>query len=437
MSLAARLGRWLVLAAAAVPTLVQPGAPRLATPGTVASKDTPASAAFPTARTEAWQPIGPLGDSCQQATGRRLHVGPQHALQRPSQAAAAARDGDVVLIDAGTWRGDVATWPQHRLTICAVGGPVHLHADGQHAGGKGIWVLRGRDVLVDGIQFHGATVPDQNGAGIRAEGDGLTLRHVGFFDNQNGILGPSNGTLTVQRAVFARNGVADPALQQGHGRTHQLYTGGSHVRVLESLFTDGRVGHHIKSRARRTEVENTVILDGPDGTASYLVEAPDGGELLLRGNQLHKGPRASNAVMVRLGAEQMADGRTHRLVLLHNTWVSDRPATRLVVARLGVQQVLLAGNLWASLHPLLSVVNGEVTEVLAQRDNRTLPRSHLPAAADLAKAGFWPVAAAAADTALPALADPAYLWDAPRPRESRRIAPLPGPRHAGALQAPP
>lgn len=445
----ARRRWWQVLAPVLLACTALPGPPAAGARPAHTGPDKPSAAAThqpasPTARRDAapdatpdagWQPIGPLGQSCEQAPGRRLRVGPQQPLQRPSQAAATAQDGDVVLIEAGNWRGDVATWPQNRLTICAVGGPVHLHADGQHAGGKGIWVVRGRGVLIDGIHFHGAAVPDQNGAGIRAEGDGLTLRHVGFFDNQNGILGPNHGDLTVQRATFARNGVADPALQQGHGRTHQVYTGGRHVRILESLFVEGRVGHHIKSRAQRTEVQNTVILDGPDSTASYLVEAPDGGELLLRGNLLHKGPRASNAVMVRLGAEQMADGRTHRLHLLHNTWVSDRPATRLVLARLGVQQVLLAGNLWASQHPLLSVVNGEVGEVLVQQHNRTLPRSHLPATAQLATQGFWPLLDA--DTTLPTLADPAYQWDAPRPREARAIAPLPGPRRAGALQAPP
>ena len=39
-----------------------------------------------------------------------LHVGPTEPYKLPSQAAAAARDGDAIKIDAGTYAGDVARW---------------------------------------------------------------------------------------------------------------------------------------------------------------------------------------------------------------------------------------------------------------------------------------------------------------------------------------
>src|SRR4051812_885037 len=54
--------------------------------------------------------------------GRTLRVGPGRALTTPSAAAAVARNGDTVLIDAGTYAGDVATWTQDDLTLRAVGG---------------------------------------------------------------------------------------------------------------------------------------------------------------------------------------------------------------------------------------------------------------------------------------------------------------------------
>jgi len=41
---------------------------------------------------------------------RTWRVGPDRELRAPSAAAAVARDGDTVLIDAGTYVGDVATW---------------------------------------------------------------------------------------------------------------------------------------------------------------------------------------------------------------------------------------------------------------------------------------------------------------------------------------
>src|SRR5262245_41034906 len=108
--------------------------------------------------------------------GRILKVGPGKAYKVPSQAAAAAKDGDVVEIDAGIYNGDVAVWSANRLVLKGVGGRAHLKVAGQNAQGKGIWVLAGNDTTVENIEFSGARVPDENGAGIRLEGDGLTIQ---------------------------------------------------------------------------------------------------------------------------------------------------------------------------------------------------------------------------------------------------------------------
>ena len=56
------------------------------------------------------------------------------------------------------------------LTICGGAGRARLYADGNNAGGKGIWVVYGSNFLVENVDFHDATVPDRNGAGIRAQG---------------------------------------------------------------------------------------------------------------------------------------------------------------------------------------------------------------------------------------------------------------------------
>ena len=117
-----------------------------------------------------------------------LEVGPGRALTRPSQAAAIAQDGDVVAIDAGTYTGDVATWRANGLTLRGVGGRAHLVANGQSAQGKAIWVIQGNNTTVEAIEFSGAAVRDRNGAGIRQEGAGLTVRDCSFHDNENGIL---------------------------------------------------------------------------------------------------------------------------------------------------------------------------------------------------------------------------------------------------------
>jgi hypothetical protein len=56
--------------------------------------------------------------------------------------------------------------------------------------------------------------------------------------------------------------------------------------VKNSHFVESREGHHIKSRAQRTEVIGNDIQDGPRGTASYLVDIPEGGSLVIEGNTL-------------------------------------------------------------------------------------------------------------------------------------------------------
>ena len=113
-------------------------------------------------------------------------VGPQRGLHAPpSDAAAVARGGDVVRIltsmsTARIWRAD-------RLVLVTPAGEAHLRD--RACAGKAIWVISGADVTVENIAFSGARVPDQNGAGLGAEGRSLTdaLRRR-FFDNENGIL---------------------------------------------------------------------------------------------------------------------------------------------------------------------------------------------------------------------------------------------------------
>jgi hypothetical protein len=129
--------------------------------------------------------LSTLGASAQSVTSisidhlaapvRLLQVGPGKEFAKPSEAAAIAQDGDIIEIDAGVYPGDVAKWWANNLTIRGVGGYAHLRADGQHAEGKAIWVIKGDNTTIEWIEFSGATVPDQNGAGIRQEGDNLTI----------------------------------------------------------------------------------------------------------------------------------------------------------------------------------------------------------------------------------------------------------------------
>ena len=254
----------------------------------------------------------------------------------PSQAARDAVDGDVIEILTGTYPRDAAVWKQNDLTIRAVGGGrAHLQSFGVTEQGKAIWVIQGDRVTIEGIEFSGARVPDRNGAGIRHEGDGLTVRDCYFHDNENGILGgrsPENDVV-IEHSEFARNGAGD-------GRTHNIYIGAA--RSLELRYSrvhHARVGHNVKSRAARTLIEDNLIYDAQDGTSSYAIDTPNGGDVTIRRNYVQQGPGSDNRNLISYGAEGIK--YTHnRFTVADNILVNGQgPEGRLVRAR-GVEPAL-------------------------------------------------------------------------------------------------
>jgi hypothetical protein len=249
---------------------------------------------------------------------RTWRVGPERALTTPSAAAAVAGDGDTVLIDPGTYAGDVATWTQDDLTLRGDGGRAHLRADGNDAQGKAIWVIAGDRTTVDRIELSGAAVADRNGAGIRQEGTDLTVTRSWFHDNENGILTGADpeSDVVIRRSRFFRNGFGD-------GYSHNLYVGAVRsLTVTGSWLAAADTGHELKSRAVRTTIVANRISDG-DGTASYSIDLPNGGLSLVAGNVVVQGPRSENPALVSYGAE----GLTHpsrTLWVVNNTFVNRR-----------------------------------------------------------------------------------------------------------------
>ena len=135
-----------------------------------------------------------------------LRVGSGQEYARIADAAKAARDGDIVEILPGEYRGDVATWRQKQLTIRGVGDRPVLIADGRIEQGKAIWVIADGNFLIDNIEFRGARAADYNGAGIRFERGRLEVRNSVFIDNQAGILTANfaESELFVRDSLFAQ-----------------------------------------------------------------------------------------------------------------------------------------------------------------------------------------------------------------------------------------
>lgn len=368
--------------------------------------------------------------ACDRPSATAMQVGPGKAFIAPSVAAAVAKDGAVVHIAAGDYRGDVAVWTARNLTICGTGGKVRLFADGKSAQGKAIWVVTGGSTLIENIEFHGAKVADRNGAGIRAEHQGeLTIRRCGFFDNENGILGGGPGaTITIDASEFARNGAGD-------GQSHNLYVGRIDLlKVSDSMFREARVGHNLKSRAKVSRVERSYLMDGPVGNSSYLADFPDGGAVLLRGNLFHKGPKAENPNAIAFAAEGNPwPGST--LELVHNTIVTTRPGGAFVMARPGTSAVRMTANLLAGTRSTLAVTGGIEASRVTQSRTLMADAADVPGAADLTAPNFWPSERMRDQMLLPDAPDETYRHDAPKPMVRRFV---PGAlRLIGALQSHP
>jgi hypothetical protein len=279
-----------------------------------------ARVAPPTAPAPAAPPVASRGPMT-------LQVGPDRPYKRPSEAAAAARNGDTVEIDAVVYSGDVAVWRANDLTLRGVGGRAQLKAAGNAAEGKAIWVIKGNNTVVENVEFSDCRVGDNNGAGIRQEGAGLTVRNSVFRDNDDGILTGSNADsdVTIESSEFAANGFGD-------GRSHNIYIGAIRSFTLRNSFVHhAKIGHNVKTRARTNLILYNRILDGADGTSSYAVDLSNGGTAILIGNVIEQGPQTDNSVIISYGAEGGPGGAA--LTMVGNTVVNDRPQGGIFITR--------------------------------------------------------------------------------------------------------
>ncbi len=215
---------------------------------------------------------------------------------------------------------DCAVVSADKLTIEGVGDPATIVMTDKTCQGKALLVVTGNDITVSNLTLTRARVPDGNGAGIRAEGGKLTVDGVRFINNQDGILTNANPQmiLIVRNSQFTKNGICEAAC------SHAIYAGKiESLQVEHSVFRQTRDGHDVKSRAASTVVTACDMADGPDGTSSYLIEAPNGGSLVVRGNTLEKGPHSGNhSAAIAIGLEGV-DQPTPEITVEDNSFTND------------------------------------------------------------------------------------------------------------------
>jgi hypothetical protein len=151
-------------------------------------------------------------------------------------------------------------------------------------------VIKGNDTTVTGLDCSEIGVPGGNGACIRLEGRNLNLDRVHFHDSEQGILGGGDGgQILITDSLFERLGAG--------GSAHGIYVAADRVLIRNSriLASQGE-GHEVKTRARETVIESSVIAS-LGGVDSRLIDISNGGILKVTGSVLQKGPISSNLIV--------------------------------------------------------------------------------------------------------------------------------------------
>lgn len=258
-----------------------------------------------------------------------LEVGPGKTYAKPSDAIKAAHDGDTIEIDAsGTYDGDTVTWTTDNLTVRGVNGRPKIHTTAPD-GGKGIFTILANNATIENIEFSGAASGSSNGAGIRHQGENLTVRGCYFHDNQDGILGsPTSdngvtaasglGTVLVETSEFANNGAGD-------GKSHNMYLGSYASFTLRASYSHGALqGHLVKSRAYKSFILYNRLTDEIGTQASYEIDLPNGGTSYVIGNLVEQSDQGNDNV-INTG-EEGATNPGQAIYVVNNTFVNDHGA---------------------------------------------------------------------------------------------------------------
>ncbi len=266
--------------------------------------------------------------------GKTWHVGPTRTYDKPSAVASLVQNGDIIEIDHAVYTCDAGVkWKANDLILRGVGGrPIIDNSGCQIPGGKGTWTPRGTNLLIENMEFVGAKVSSNNGAGIRPEGSaqGLyVIRDSIFRKNENGILftiDPILGDVTeliIERSEFDSNGYAD-------GRSHNMYISRIKSFTLKNSYShDAISGHLVKTVAKKNYILFNRLTDEA-GTSSYTIEITGGGPTYIIGNIIQQGSVSENSGIMSYAAESRKAARNNpdkRLYIAHNTVVNDHASS--------------------------------------------------------------------------------------------------------------
>ncbi len=279
------------------------------------------------------------------AGAETITVGPAGQPEAMRQALRDARDGDVIRLLPGNYKGVSAVITQRQLTIRGEGERPVFHGNAKGVDGNAVFIVRGGEVRLENIEFRGVRTADASGAGVRLEAGKLTVVKCAFLDNETGLVTAHDQTaeLSIESSIF---GLAPREV----GRlNHLLYVGRiARFSITGSRFFQGFEGHMIVSRARENFIGYNLMRDSSAGGSSYEIDLPLGGAATIIGNVIGQGANAQNLTLISYGSEGKAWDK-NSLVLSHNTLISEgwRPAWFLRVHKdriPGMDEVLAVNN---------------------------------------------------------------------------------------------
>jgi hypothetical protein len=280
------------------------------------------------------------------ARAETITVGPAGQPEALRQAVRDAKDGDVIRLLPGNYKGVSVVIAQKQLTIRSEGERPVFDGNAKGVDGNAVFIVRGGEVRLENIEIRGVRTADATGAGVRLDGGKLTVVKCVFLDNETGLVTghDQKAELTIESSIF---GVAPREV----GRlNHLLYVGRiARFSITGSRFFQGFEGHMIVSRARENFIGYNVLRDNTAGGSSYEIDLPLGGAATIIGNVIAQGANGQNPVVISYGSQGKAWDK-NSLVLSHNTLISEgwRPAWFLRVYKdriPGMDEVLAINNI--------------------------------------------------------------------------------------------
>ncbi|TQE98976.1 MAG: hypothetical protein FKY71_11030 [Spiribacter salinus] len=220
----------------------------------------------------------------------------------------ALSQGDTVKLEKGVYRQCAVI--QQPTTVIGNGARIE-HAVCQ---GKAAFVTNADATLRD-LTCAEHRIGSGNGACVRQQRGELTLDGVAIVGSQNGVLaGPDAGSLTVRNSELRGLG-GDCSVKCG--RAHGLYYGGSGDLVISNsrLSEPKDQGHLVKTGARRTLIEDST-MDERGGNGSRMIDAYNGGELVVRNSTLNAAQGDGNPDVIGYDYEARIEHSENRVVIL-------------------------------------------------------------------------------------------------------------------------